>query len=162
MEWREIIEDPSLRNLPFKIETNEWGKIVMTPATGTHAIYQWHIISWFARFGQGGKALPECPIQTSKGVRVADVAWGSVAFFKKYGSRIILFVESPEIVVEVESPSNSSQEMDEKKQLYFEAGAKEVWLCDEEGDMHFFSPQGDLKKSELFEEFPEHIDIDIV
>ena len=37
MDWREVIENPSLRNLPFKIETNEWGQIVMTPATVRHS-----------------------------------------------------------------------------------------------------------------------------
>ncbi|MDA8306502.1 MAG: hypothetical protein M0Z81_06720, partial [Deltaproteobacteria bacterium] len=31
MEWREVVEHPSLKNLPFKIETNEWGKIMMAP-----------------------------------------------------------------------------------------------------------------------------------
>ena len=29
MEWREVVEHPSLKDLPFKIETNEWGKIMM-------------------------------------------------------------------------------------------------------------------------------------
>ena len=35
MEWREIVEHPSLKDLPFKIETNERGQIIMTPATDT-------------------------------------------------------------------------------------------------------------------------------
>ena len=26
MEWEEVVKDPSLKDLPFKIETNEWGK----------------------------------------------------------------------------------------------------------------------------------------
>jgi Uma2 family endonuclease len=162
MEWREVIEHPSLKDLPFKIETNEWGQIVMTPASGTHGMYQARIIGWFERLGGGGRVISECPIKTTKGVRVADVAWGSVAFFKHYGTRILLLVKSPEIAVEVESASNSPQEMEEKKQLYFEAGAREFWLCDEEGNMRFFNPRGKLTRSELFGEFPEHIDIDLV
>ena len=32
MNWQEICNDPLLRELPYKIELNEWGKIVMTPA----------------------------------------------------------------------------------------------------------------------------------
>ncbi len=36
MEWREVIEHPSLKNLPFKIETNEWGQIEMTPTSHAH------------------------------------------------------------------------------------------------------------------------------
>ena len=161
MEWCEVVEHPSLKDLPFKIETNEWGKIVMTPAAVTHARYQARIIVWFTRLGGGDGVASECPIQTAKGVRVADVAWGSASFFKRHGSRVLLFVESPEIVVEVESASNSHEEMEEKKQLYFAAGAKEVWFCGEEGDIHFFNPQGELERSELFGEFPGHIDIDV-
>ncbi|MDA8308613.1 MAG: hypothetical protein M0Z81_17550 [Deltaproteobacteria bacterium] len=50
---------------------------------------------------------------------------------------------------------------EEKRQLYFEAGAKEFWICGEAGNMRFFNPQGELKKSEIFGEFPTHIDIGI-
>ena len=164
MEWREVIEHPSLKDLPFKIETNEWGKIVMTPASITHVIYQGIIIKWFNKLAEQGIASPECPIKTSRGARVvvADVAWGSAAFFKKHGVRGLLFPESPEIVVEVESPSNSIDEMEEKKHLYFEAGAREFWLCNEYGDMRFFDPNGELEKSGIFPDFPGHIDIDVV
>ena len=161
MDWKEVVEDPSLRDLPYKIETNEWGQIVMTPASGRHAMYQSYIIEWLNRLARGGRTLPECPIQTSKGVRVADVAWTSDAFLKKYGAPLS-FPESSEIVIEVLSPSNSTTEMEDKRRLYFEAGAKEFWLCDEYGNMRFFSPQGEMEKSGLFPEFPGHIDIEIV
>jgi len=87
MEWREVIEHPSLRDLPFKIETNEWGKIMMTPATYTRELYQGCVIGWFERHGAEGRASGKCPIQTSKGVKVADVAWASRAFLKKHGVR---------------------------------------------------------------------------
>lgn len=38
MEWREVVEHPSLKDLPFKIETNEWGKIIMAPVTCTRGL----------------------------------------------------------------------------------------------------------------------------
>ena len=44
---------------------------------------------------------------------------------------------APEICVEVLSPSNSEPEMNEKRALYFEAGAHEVWICDLDGKMEF-------------------------
>jgi Uma2 family endonuclease len=159
MEWKEVVEDPSLRDLPYKIETNEWGQIVMTPASGKHALYQSRILRWLVISGWG-EPLAECPIQTSEGVRVADVALASGAFLKKYGAPLS-FPESPEIVVEVMSPSNSGAEMKDKKRLYFKAGAKEFWLCDEYGDMRFFSPEGEMEKSGLLPEFPGHIDIEV-
>ncbi|MGC8492042.1 MAG: Uma2 family endonuclease [Syntrophobacteraceae bacterium] len=159
MEWREVVEHPSLKDLPFKIETNEWGKIVMTPATGAHAGYQALIVEWFAKLkGKNSRTFAECPIQTTKGVRVADVAWASETFIKKHGSHVLVFAQAPDIVVEVESPSNSFQEMEEKKSLYFEAGAKEVWICDEQGHMKYFNPRGKLEESVLFGDFPEHIE----
>lgn len=33
MRWSEVLQDKSLRELPYKIELNEYGKIVMTPAS---------------------------------------------------------------------------------------------------------------------------------
>ena len=36
---------------------------------------------------------------------------------------------APEICIEVLSLSNSPAEMNEKRDLYFEAGAHEVWIC---------------------------------
>ena len=63
--------------------------------------------------------------------------------------------------MEVMSPSNSGAEMKDKKRLYFKAGAKEFWLCDEYGDMRFFSPEGEMEKSGLLPEFPGHIDIEV-
>ncbi len=161
MEWREVVEDPSLRDLPYKIETNEWGQIVMTPASGKHALYQGRINFLLQNLGDKGRTSGECPIQTSKGVRVADVAWASAAFLKKYGAPLS-FPESPEIVIEVLSPSNSTTEMEDKRKLYFGAGAKEFWLCDEYGDMRFFGTKGEMEKSGLFPEFPGHIDIKVV
>ena len=159
MEWREVVADPSLRDLPFKIETNEWGQIVMTPASGRHGRCQGRIIRWFNRFGEG-EVFPQCPTQTSKGIRVADVAWASATFLKKHGAPLF-FPQSPEIVVEVLSPSNNAAEMEEKRKLYFEAGAEEFWLCDEYGNMRFFNPEGELEKSGLFPEFPGRIDIEV-
>ncbi len=160
MEWREVIEHPSLKGLPFKIETNEWGKIMMTPATFTHGKYQTRIALLFERLGEGDRVSTECPIQTSKGVKVADVAWTSANFLKRHGVRNLLLPEAPEIVIEVQSPSNSASEMDEKSRLYFEAGAREFWLCDENGNMRYFNPRGELARSELFAKFPAHIDIE--
>ena len=42
----------------------------------------------------------------------------------------------------------------------FVKGAKEVWFCTDDGNMRFFNPLGELKRSELFGEFPGHIVID--
>jgi Uma2 family endonuclease len=60
----------------------------------------------------------------------------------------------PEIVVEVLSGSNTRAGMEEKRRLYFEAGAREVWMCDPEGRLDFYSAAGELPASELMPSFP--------
>ena len=84
---------------------------------------------------------------------------GTYDFFKR-NSRANSYLESPEIVVEILSPSNTRQEMAEKKELYFARGAKEFWMCDHNGEMSFFSNHAELLKSQLIAEFPTHIVID--
>jgi Uma2 family endonuclease len=162
MEWREVIEHPSLKDLPFKIETNEWGKILMAPASDAQGIYQMEIGGLLKSLHKEGKVSTECPVKTSKGTKVADVAWRSAAFLKKHGMKNVELPQSPEIVVEIESPSNTVAELEEKRLLYFEKGAREFWLCDDDGNMRFFNPQGELERSEIFEEFPGHVDIGLV
>ena len=161
MDWHEVVEHPSLKNLPFKIETNKWGKIMMAPASFLHGIYQGRISKTLGNLAEEGEIAVECPVQTSEGVRVPDVAWGSNAFLKKHGIRNIKLPEAPEVVVEIVSPSNTVAELEEKKQLYFDAGAREFWICDEEGNMRFFNHRGELKRSEIFAEFPERIEIGV-
>ncbi len=117
------------------------------------------IIKWMFKLANGGDSLTECSIQTAEGVKVADVAWGTYEFFKRNG-RANPYLESPEIVVEILSRSNTRQEMTEKKELYFARGAKEFWMCDRNGEMSFFSNHAELLKSQLIAEFPKQIVID--
>jgi Uma2 family endonuclease len=84
----------------------------------------------------GGRALPECPVSTIDGVRSADVGWYSDARFAEVDGQTA-FERAPEICVEILSPSNTRSEMREKRKLYFEAGAREVWNCDLNGTMAF-------------------------
>ncbi|MDR3554015.1 MAG: Uma2 family endonuclease [Syntrophobacteraceae bacterium] len=160
MEWHEVVEHPSLRDLPFKIETNAEGYIMMVAAKNIHREYQMRIASWFEDHGEKRKATIECNIQTSDGVRAADVAWRSTEFLQrnKYEDP---YQESPEIVIEVISPSNTQKAMKGRMSLFFEKGAKEVWFCDKDGNMRFFNPRGELERSEMFGEFPGRIDIGV-
>jgi Uma2 family endonuclease len=157
MNWQEICEHPTLRELPFKVETNQWGKIEMCPASNEHGLYQALLISWLARLSESGRPISECSVKTSKGVKVADVAWGSFEFFKK-NKRRNPYLESPEIVVEIISPSNTVAEMQEKKSLYFNVGAQEFWLCDQ-GNMRFFNQNKELEFSELIKTFPNYLEL---
>ncbi len=107
-----------------------------------------------------GRVSTECPVKTSRGTKVADVAWRSAAFLEKHGMKKVELPESPEVIVEIESPSTSAAELEGKRPLYFEVGAKEFWLCDKDANMRFFNPCGELEKSVLFGEFPGHIHLE--
>lgn len=82
MQWSEVVDNPYFENLPFKIELNRYGKIEMTPASNKRGRLQSHIGTLLERKLKKGEALVECSIQTTEGVKVADVAWCSKAFIK--------------------------------------------------------------------------------
>lgn len=151
--WREVIEDKDLATYAGRIETNEFGNVVMMPLhTRKHSIIV-SKIQFELRDRIGGHPLPECPVSTMAGVRGADVGWFSEERLAE-AEDPLLFEIAPEICVEVLSPSNSAREMKVKRQLYFEAGAEEVWICGENGEMAFYSPEGILEGSAVCPGFP--------
>ena len=125
------IQGPYLKDLPFKIELNKWGKIEMSPASNEHGTVQFAVGKELDR-RPGGRVLVECSIATSDGVRVADVAWISDERLRQMG-QVTPYPRAPEICVEVMSPSNSWAEMEMKAALYLEAGAEEVWIAGLDG-----------------------------
>ena len=157
MDWAEVIEHRSLRDLPFKIETNRYGQIVMSPASNRHSLFQGLILKQLSKKA-GGTAMPECAISTEEGVKVADVAWASHEFLRQHLAEIA-YSAAPELCVEVLSPSNSVEEIDEKTRLYLQHGAIEVWICDGDGAMKFMNQSGELERSELVPKFPLRVRI---
>lgn len=159
--WEEVLEDPTLAKIVGRIETDRHGQIIMSPPPAPdHGENQFSIGHLLKLFLPKGKVLTECPISTADGVRLADVVWLSQERNAQARERA-LFRKAPEICVEVFSPANSRSEMEEKKALYFEAGAMEVWFCDRRQRMTFFlGPDSPGEKaSRLCPEFPEQIDI---
>ncbi len=156
MRWQDICDDKLLQDLPYKIELNQWGQIVMSPAKIKHGFFQNKIGSLLDQLTTGGEATIECAIQTADNVKVADVAWAS-------DERADIILEevsasiAPEICVEVRSDSNTNAEMEFKKKLYFEAGAQEVWICDRLGNLTFFNQEQQLETSKLVPDFPLQI-----
>ena len=146
MQWSEVIESPYFKNLPFKIELNRYGKVEMTPASNRHGRLQSLISTLLDRNLKKGEALTECSIQTAEGVKVADVAWCSMAFVKQYGYETP-YSHAPEICVEIVSPANSKEEMINKAKLYLETGAQEVWIAWENGIVDYYDKTGKLELS---------------
>ena len=159
MKWSEACEDKVLQNLPYKIELNEWGNIVMSPASNRHGNIQTKIAFCLITGMQNGTVLTECSVDTVKGVKVADVAWVSEKFLEKNRGQTP-YLEAPEVCVEIQSPSNSDEEMLEKKELYFAKGAKGFWLCDETGNVAFYNRTGKLDRSGYFPAMPNKVSVD--
>ncbi|MGQ0618598.1 MAG: Uma2 family endonuclease [Panacagrimonas sp.] len=146
MQWADVIADPSLQNLMYKIELNKWGKIEMSPATNRHSFFQGRLQRTLIQHFGTGEVFPECSINTTEGVKVADVVWASEAFITRNGLTTP-YDEAPEICVEVVSKSNSRAEMGMKVDLYLAAGAIEVWLVFDDGAVEFYRKDGRLETS---------------
>ena len=158
--WDELLADPELAKFEGRIETDRHGQIIMSPPPAPkHGTRQARITMLLSQLMPHGTVLTECPISTADGVRAADVAWASAECMRELGNRNC-FPLSPEICVEVLSPGNKEAEIHEKVALYFDAGAKEVWLCGISGGMSFLtgSPTRPLKASRLCPAFPKQIE----
>ncbi|PZV27536.1 MAG: hypothetical protein DCF12_03800 [Snowella sp.] len=156
MKWEEVCNNQQLQNLPFKIELNKWGQIVMSPVKVKHSFYQGRIQRLLESLLQTGEVMPECAINTSDGVKVADVVWCSDQRFDQIQDEVSASI-APEICIEVKSIGNTLEEMEFKKKLYFEAQAMEVWICNEQGDITFYDEQNELTQSLLVPHFPQQI-----
>lgn len=162
MNWQQVCEDKHLANLPYKLELNQWGQIVMSPADYQHSSFQGEIIRWLNELLPRGRAIPECAVETAEKTKVPDAVWISPERQEQVRGHASCPI-APEICVEILSPSNPLAEMlgtaekPGKRELYFKAGALEFWLCHEKGRMRFFNPQGEMPASGLCPEFPQSL-----
>jgi Uma2 family endonuclease len=146
MQWPDVLADKSLQDLPYKIELNEHGNIVMSPASFLHSRLQGKIAATLL-LQLGGDVFTGLAIQTSKGVRVPDVAWGSEAYTALH-LQDIWASAAPELCIEIISPSNTVQAMQEKILLFLETGATEVWLVEERGKISYYDLRGEISSSQ--------------
>lgn len=156
MNWAEVVAHPRLRDLPFKIETNEYGQIVMTSQKILQSAFRGRISFLFDKQNPLGVTLTCCAIRTRRGTKCADIAWASAELFAQIQNKTEAQI-APEVCVEVLSMSNSEREMRQKRKLYFEQGAKEVWICDEYGKIRFFNESGETENSKMFANFPKSV-----
>lgn len=159
MTWNEILADPDLRKLPHKIEQDEFGRAIMTPPPSPdHGLYDAEIVHLLKRLLRGWRVYADCSIQTAKGVRSPDIAAMPLGRAKRGWQPL---PSAPAICVEILSPSNTPEEMVEKRQLLAQAGCEEFWLCSERGDLSFFLADGSpLARSRLCPGFPTRIELD--
>ena len=53
LRWAEVANDPSLQDLPYKIEINARGKVELSPASYRHGRLQGYIIAALSLPGAG-------------------------------------------------------------------------------------------------------------
>ena len=136
MEWLDVIEDPLLKDLPFKIELNKFGKLLLSPASNNHGRIQSRIAARLLNELPNGEVITECSIQTSDGVKVADVAWLSELFVSEFGF-VTPYPKAPEICIEIQ----------EKIDLYLAKGAQEVWIAYSLDDVNIHTCVGIIDQS---------------
>ena len=161
--WEEMCADPELARIEGRLESDRFGRIIMTPPPGyEHGGYQSEVAFVLKRHLLEGRVSTECPISTRDGVRAADVAWVNAEMLASLPPNTVCLPSAPAICVEVVSPSNSTAELAEKRMLYFDAGAKEVWQCDQ-GVMSFFvAAEGSgtaIERSTIVADFPPRIEL---
>lgn len=154
MQWSEVLASPYLKNLPFKIELNHFGQILMSPASNLHGAIQSDIVHLFKSKLKRGSTITECSILTRDGVKVADVAWASDAFINLHG-QVTPFPQAPELCVEIVSPSNTKAEIDHKISLYFAHGAQEVWVVNLKRKVSIYVGAMPSAKSKFLPSFKE-------
>ncbi len=156
MTWQEVIDHPSLQDLPFKIELNADGVIEMRPITNTRGQLMAELSVALPAHLSHGKVSLSSGIQTIDGLRVADVVWMTTSFFQDNRHKTYLRA-APSICIEIISPSYTDAAIQYKTELFLEAGATEVWTCDLEGQLSFYGAGGQLKQSQLAPSFPQRI-----
>jgi len=154
--WQEIVEDPLLGELPYKVETNHRGQIVLSPHSAHHSRQQKRIQKKLDGLLPEGEAFSEYPIATVGGTKQADVIWASDDRLAEMNETGDPPTRAPEICIEVMSGSNDWDEMEEKRTLYREAGAEEVWVVTEDGDVRFFAEE-EIGSSALAPGFPQQV-----
>jgi Uma2 family endonuclease len=144
--YRELCDDPRYADVPGKFELDVWGRILMSPPPSNyHGALQFRLGQKLAPLG--GQVLVEASVVSPRGVFVADVVWASGAFIERHKFETP-FTSAPEICIQVVSPSNSIQELDEKVEAYLAAGAHEVWIAYPESKRcQFYGPSGLLESS---------------
>lgn len=156
--WQRVLDDPQLQELPYKIETNEHGQIVLSPHKPQHGLRQAQIVRLLEESADSGVSGVEFAVETAKGVKVPDVVWISDQRLARVPEEAEASPVMPEVVVEVLSEGNTEAEIAEKRRLYLDEGAKEVWTCAEDGKMRFFDEDGEIERSTLVSSFPAQVD----
>lgn len=156
VHWSKIVRDPGLRDLPHKVETNARGQLVVSPHQNSPSFRQARVRDLLQEHAPDGAIVPEFAIATEQGVKGPDIIWTSPDRKEEMEATGDPTTLAPELCVEVMSDTNTDEEMAEKRVLYRDAGAEEVWIVDQEGQIRFFAAE-EREHSALALDAPAHL-----
>ena len=139
--WDEITADPVLKDLPYKVETNARGQIVLSPHKNRHSDLQTALFQLLQQYAPEGHISVEYALATPHGVKAPDVVWMSAERRDEMRATGDPSTLAPELCVEVMNETNTEEEMQAKRALYRKIGAEEVWIVGEEGKIRFFGEE---------------------
>jgi Uma2 family endonuclease len=158
-QWREIAEDPSLHGLPYKVETNARGQLVLSPHKHGHSRLQSQVFFLLRRHAPEGLLSVGHALATPAGVKTPDVVWMSPEREREMAATGDPSTLAPELCVEVASASSTEAGLREKRTLYRDVGAEEVWIVSDDGRVRFFG-EGDQEASRIAPSFPAAVDVE--
>ncbi|MFO8100325.1 MAG: Uma2 family endonuclease [Salinibacter sp.] len=156
--WERLSRDPSLNDLPYKVETNRQAQLILTPISVSRSLRMSEIMQALDEHAPDGSAPPSYALATSEGVKVPDVVWYSPERGRRMRATGDPSTLAPEICVEVMSDSNTEGEMQAKRGLYREVGAEEVWVVRHDGTIQFFGDD-EREQSEIAPESPKQVEV---
>ena len=115
-------------------EHKEWvdGQLVETTGMTTrHSFTQCRLARYWGNYaiesGQGGEVGVELPCRTQRQGRRPDVCYLTAELLEQFGLPPVL-PQSPPLIGEIASPTDTAEELFAKAQEYLESECKEVWL----------------------------------
>ena len=101
--WEEIVADPRFQDLPYKVETNEHGQVILSPHKVSHSFSQGEILLLLRdHLARPGRSAVEFAIDTPKGVKAPDVVWVSEERLAQIPEDAAASPVAPDLVVEVQ------------------------------------------------------------
>ncbi|MEG3924515.1 Uma2 family endonuclease [Microcoleus sp. T3B2] len=99
--------------------------------TVKHSLIQSRLDRYWGNYkdssGQGGEVYVEVPCRTDRRVRRADVAYLTPELVAQFGD-VPALPQSPPLIAEIVSPTDSAEEIFLKAQEYLDSGCLEVWI----------------------------------
>jgi Uma2 family endonuclease len=120
-----------MANPPEHMEWVDGQLVEKTGMTVRHSRIQSRLDYYWSNYinecGQAGEVLVELPCRTLQQGRRPDVSYLTVELLEQFGEAAAL-PQSPPLIGEIVSPTDSAEELFAKAQEYLESGCEEVWL----------------------------------